>query len=511
MLDSSGVTEVEAAVAAGNSAAVLSILERQQKALDNELRKRESEFRILAHNSPDGILRLDHDFKITYSNPAAAGMMGSSGKELLGKTPLDFSMPMHIVFMWQAGVERAFASGQKESFKYEFDDLRIVHYLQITIVPELGSDEQVESVLAITRDISEQKKTGVTLRETEERFRLALESSPVTVFAQDGNLRYTWLCSSHPDWTIQKFFGRTDSDMFSDTEANHMTALKRQVLETGQPVRGEFEVTNSSGTVWLDATVVPLRNNEGQIIGVIGAALDITDRKQAEEERERLLEKEVHHSAEMSAILDSLPVGLSITDAGGRVVRMNAFAERLLGCSTEVISGDIPERLRKFRITKPDGAAFRRTESPTFRALHGEAVFSVIQALHRPEGALWLSVNASPFHAADGRLLGAVTTFEDITARMRAEKALHAACEHIQAQSDELEIQAGELQAANEELCAQAEELRAQSDELYLLNEELRKKNESVSENEERYRAISQLTSDFAFSFRISPEGQSTL
>ncbi|MHB9029745.1 MAG: PAS domain-containing protein, partial [Candidatus Latescibacterota bacterium] len=205
MLDSSDVTEVEAAVAAGNSAAVLAILERQQKAHETELRKRDNEFRILADNSPDGIIRFDRDFKITYANPAGAKMMGSTWTELLGKTPEDFPMPMHIVFMWQADVERVFVNARKETFEYEFDDLRTVHYLQINMIPELGPDGAVESVLAITRDISEQKKTVVALRESEERFRLALESSPVTVFAQDGQLRYTWFYSSNPKLPVETF------------------------------------------------------------------------------------------------------------------------------------------------------------------------------------------------------------------------------------------------------------------------------------------------------------------
>ncbi|MHB9030022.1 MAG: PAS domain-containing protein, partial [Candidatus Latescibacterota bacterium] len=179
MLESPDVTAIEAAVAAGNSAAVFAFIEQLQKDNQEALRKRENEFRILADSSSDGIIRFDRDIKITYANAAAAKMMGTTWKELLGKTPLEFPMPMHIVFMWQGGVERVFASGQKKTFDYEFDDLRMVHYLQITIIPELNSGKQVESALAITRDISEQKKTEVTLRETEERFRLALESSPV--------------------------------------------------------------------------------------------------------------------------------------------------------------------------------------------------------------------------------------------------------------------------------------------------------------------------------------------
>jgi two-component system CheB/CheR fusion protein len=324
--------EIEAAFAAGDSAAVISIFEQYRRkcaALQAELdadrrtphkwenkpetvgallRDREMEFRALVEHSPDGIIRLDRDFRIIYANSAAAEMMHCRREELLGKAPYDFSMPMHIVFLWQGGLERALASGQKESFEYEFDTLNALHYLRIVMIPEFDRNGTVETVLAVTRDISEQKKTAVALRESEERFKLALESSPVTVFAQDGDLRYTWVYSSHPGWTVDMFIGHTDQDIFSLHDSEEMSLLKQTVLRTGKTVRGEYTVTDASGKTWLDLTVVPLRNNEKEIVGIIGAALDVTERKQAEKTLREAYEQLQEQSAEMETQSEEIQV-----------------------------------------------------------------------------------------------------------------------------------------------------------------------------------------------------------
>ncbi len=450
--------EIADAVAAGNSAAVLALLEKACREREEEhaaeLRKREEEFHVLAENLPDGIIRFDHDFRITYANSSAAGMMGSTVEELQGKRPLEFPMPMHVVFLWQAGVERAFASGRKEYFEYAFDDQRTVHYLQITIVPELGSEGRVASVLAITRDVSEQKKTAVALRDSEERFRLALGTTHITVYTQDGSLRYTWADSSNPKLSAETFLGRTDHDIYPAEVADLMSTLKQQVLMTGQAEHVECDVPFDDEKGWLDITIAPLRNNEGQVVGITGVALDTTERKRAEatlqkayeniqaqseqlrEVNQRILissirQHELTETADnladrLKQILNALPVGImTAEDPECRVISTNPAGSRMF----EVPAGE--------NISAPalsvhrfifQGRELLPEEMPLQRAVFGNRdVHDMEIEAHLSSGRSWTGLfSATPLHDQEGNVIGGITIAADITERKRVEETLQA-------------------------------------------------------------------------------------
>ena len=81
----------------------------------------------------------------------------------------------------------------------------------------MQSDEGTLISSAI-RDITERKLAEKTLRESEERFRVALKSAPVVVFNQDRELRYTWINSPVLSWAEQGYLGRTDADIVGGEE-----------------------------------------------------------------------------------------------------------------------------------------------------------------------------------------------------------------------------------------------------------------------------------------------------
>jgi signal transduction histidine kinase len=77
----------------------------------------------------------------------------------------------------------------------------------------------------------------------------------------------------------------------------------------------------------------------------------------------------------------------------------------------------LPERVARLRVETAEGSPFTLTETPGWRALHGETVRGTVMVLHPPgRAAVWVSASAAPIRTGDGRLLGAVATFSDITA-----------------------------------------------------------------------------------------------
>jgi PAS domain S-box-containing protein len=144
----------------------------------------------------------------------------------------------------------------------------------------------------------ERKRTEEALRQSEERFRIALSCSPIKIFNQDRDLRYTWVYNLPEGWTEQDCLGKTDGEIFDAENAAKMVALKRPVLETGRGTRQEFALIAHGRTYHCDMTVEPLFDAAGQVVGVNSACMDISHMREVTEElraaKEKLAEEKLY-------------------------------------------------------------------------------------------------------------------------------------------------------------------------------------------------------------------------
>ena len=116
----------------------------------------------------------------------------------------------------------------------------------------------------------------------EERFRVALLGSPVTVFNQDRARRYTWIHNPAGGLRPEDFLGRTAAELLPLAEAEHLTSITREVLDHDLAIRDEVRLTLGGETRVYDLRAQPLRAG-GEVIGVTCTATDITERKRIEE------------------------------------------------------------------------------------------------------------------------------------------------------------------------------------------------------------------------------------
>jgi PAS domain S-box-containing protein len=137
---------------------------------------------------------------------------------------------------------------------------------------------------------------------TEERFHLVLKNSPITVFMQDLELQYTWFYNPSLRTNYTEIIGKKDSDLFLVPEdAQRISSIKQLVLTSGVGVREEVFISANGQKRYFDLTVEPHHDRNGEVNGIGCVALDITWRKQSEEElraayeREIILMKEIHH------------------------------------------------------------------------------------------------------------------------------------------------------------------------------------------------------------------------
>ncbi len=125
------------------------------------------------------------------------------------------------------------------------------------------------------------ERTATALRESEERFRLALTHAPVSVAVQNLDLRYTWVYNQRTH-LMDEIIGKTDLDLFP-SEADQLIALKRRVIGTGENASEQLWVNSNKQRLFLDLFVEPLKNENGDIKGVGLATVDLTPIKLAEE------------------------------------------------------------------------------------------------------------------------------------------------------------------------------------------------------------------------------------
>jgi PAS domain S-box-containing protein len=186
-------------------------------------------------------------------------------------------------------------------------------------------DGQRRAILGITQEVTALVEAQEALRASEERFRVALQGSSVVVFNQDRELRYTWIYNPALGYTAEQVIGIADQELFERPEdAERLSAVKRAVLADGHGRREEVWVGRQGHEQCFDLTVEPLRDRDGDLVGVTCAAIDITEHKRREHELVRANER-------LALALDRLDGFLYEYDADtGRTERSSGLL-RVLG------------------------------------------------------------------------------------------------------------------------------------------------------------------------------------
>lgn len=259
-------------------------LEERRKKAEEALHRSETHFRVLVEQASDGIFIADSKGRYLDVNTAAAEMLGYRREELLQLSIADVVAKDEIERI-PLEMERVVDGGTVRSdWKFLRKDGTV---LPCEICGKLLPDGRLQGIV---RDMTERKQAEEEMRRSEERFRVALKDSAITVFNQDQNLRYTWIYNPQLYWQ-HEVIGKTDDEILGAARASVLSALKQRVLASGVSLQQDVTIQHSGRSYAFDMSVEPLFDAGGNIIGITGACVDIarlremTDRLQAAKDR----------------------------------------------------------------------------------------------------------------------------------------------------------------------------------------------------------------------------------
>lgn len=266
----------------GNPAGML-VMHRditEQKQAEEALRDSEERYRSVMEAAPDPIVVYDMEGMVCYLNPAFTRVFGWTLEDLVNQKP-DY-VPEECVAETERMIQ-AVLRGESfygiEATRYTKDGELVDVSLSAAVFRDrFGAPKG--SVVCL-QDVTQRKRAEEALRRSEERFRAVFEGAQDLIYIKDVSLRYTHVnpaMESILELNATELVGKTDERIFGKEAGSHIREVERRVL-AGQSIEQEHTRTiNGAPFTFLDIRV-PLRNPEGDVVGVCGISRNITERK----------------------------------------------------------------------------------------------------------------------------------------------------------------------------------------------------------------------------------------
>jgi formate hydrogenlyase transcriptional activator len=270
----------------------------ERKRAEEALRESELRFRAVYERSPIGIALVDsRTGRFLQVNPKFCAIAGRSEEEL---QRTDVGSITHPDDVGQTS-EYLQQLAEEKLANYELEKRYLrpdgsARWVRVQAVPMWSKGEQQRWHMGLVEDVTERKHAEEALRQSEERFRVAIKNSPIAVFNQDRDLRYTWMYNSQLPFSGSEKLGKTPADLFDPEEAARIMEVRRRVLETGVGERHEVQVTCDGKRQYLSTTIEPVFDSTGAVTGITGAAMDVTELREAQRkltEEKLYLEQEI--------------------------------------------------------------------------------------------------------------------------------------------------------------------------------------------------------------------------
>jgi len=315
----------------------------EQMKVQTALTNSERELRTLIENSPDVIIRYDRDCRRTYISKNYESVYGNAIELALGKKPTEsWGRPIMAPTEYERRLSRVMETGVSEDIELDWYDNEEYVCQSLRAVPEFNSAGNIVSVLTLSRDVSEAKRTALRLKTSEHEFRTLVEHSPELIVRFDLNCRRTFV---NPAYELATGFSQDEAQnkpLPQTWRALNMTstvyeAWLRQIMHSGQTGTTLLQWRDLEGRMnSYDLQGVPEYDIDGKLRGVLVIGHDITELKHAEiglRQREQ----------EFRALVENTPDTVARYDRDCKRVYANPSMIQEAGIPIEEILGKTPE------------------------------------------------------------------------------------------------------------------------------------------------------------------------
>lgn len=297
----------------------------ERKGIDEAIRESEEKFRSLAEESPNMIFINNHG-KIAYVNRRCTEIMGYTKEEFYAEDFDFFTVVAPESRDIVARNYRAHLAG-KEIQPYEYGLVskagKMIYGLHAT---RLIQFEGQRAILGIITDVTEQRKA----EETQRKLMKALEQSNDVVFMTDIDGCITYVNPSFKrvyGYSEKEVIGQTPRLLKSDLYPRTYYEQFWKRLLGAESLRGEMvNKTKDGRMIHIEASVSPVQDANGKLIGFMAVQSDISERKETEEK-----------IREQAALLDNATDGIMVIDSEGVIRYWNKGAERMFGWKADEV------------------------------------------------------------------------------------------------------------------------------------------------------------------------------
>jgi PAS domain S-box-containing protein len=386
-------------------------------------------YEALLSSIPDIVAEVDINKKYTWVNEAGYLFFG---KDVIGKeASLYFEGEQNAY----SKVDSIFQGDKNiiylESWQRRSDgEKRLLGWWCRTL---LNDDGSVRGALSTARDITDNKKTEQALIESKGKLEAVFGSMADAVFITDARGRFATFNDAFIK--LNRYSSRADCpgevDQFIEQRVFYLadgSIIPPDMRPAYRSLRGET-VTNAEYRVrrkdtgeawWGSYTSNPVRDKDGNIIGVVVVSHDITERKNTQDAISDAKSK-------LEAVFESMTDAVLITDVRGDSVDFNDAFAAYHRCSNKVeCYAKVNHYQDYIALLYPDGSEVPPNMQPVTRALQGETANGVEYQLRRKDTgeAWWGSYSYNPIRDKENNIIGAVVVAHDITKRKEADEAL---------------------------------------------------------------------------------------
>ena len=261
----------------------------ERKQVEEALQASEKRFRALIENGLDSISLLRANGTLIWESPSAIRLLDYAPDEYIGQNIFMLIHPDDLKWTQEMYTQLVHEPGSHGRGKFRLRHADGTWRWVEAIVTNMLSEPGVNAIVVNYRDITERKQAEDVRREEQNLLRTLIDNIPDRIYAMDRQGRKT--LSNAADWkasgaqTMEDVIGKTDFDIYRPELAEPFWQIDQTVLDSGQPIINFEEpgLDFEGNLVSILTTKIPLRDEAGNVTGLVGVGRDITDRQKAEE------------------------------------------------------------------------------------------------------------------------------------------------------------------------------------------------------------------------------------